>query len=115
METLKTSTLSLIGNGLFAEVLDSTLAELHQDITDRPKVKGPRKVVIELIMKPADSGEDVVDAVDIQFTVDAKKPKSVMKRRMASFPKTRSLGFEMDTNKVTHAKNQRVLPDGESD
>ena len=111
METLKTSTLHLIANGMLAASLDQHLAAAHHDITERPKIKGPRKIVVELIMKPADSGEDVVDAVDVQFTVDLRKPKTTMKGRMASFPRTKSLGFETDTNKVTHARNQRVLPE----
>jgi hypothetical protein len=110
MITLRTQTLPEVANGLLAEVLDHALAEIHQDITDRPKVKQPRKVILELILKPADSGEDIVDAVDVQFTVDTKKPKTSMKRRMASFPRKNSLGFETDTNKVTHAPNQRKLP-----
>lgn len=111
METLKTSTLSLVANGLLAASLDQHLAEAHHDIVDRPAVKGPRKIVLELILKPADSGEDIVDAVDVQFGIDLKKPKTTMKRRMASFPRTKSLGFETDTNKVTHAPNQRKLPE----
>jgi hypothetical protein len=110
METLKTSTLPLVANGLLAASIDQHLADAHHDIIDRPAVKGPRKVIIELTLKPADSGEDVVDAVDIQFGVDMKKPKTTMKRRMASFPRTKSLGFETDTNKVTHAPNQRAFP-----
>jgi hypothetical protein len=43
-----------------------------------------------------------------------KKPKTTMKRRMASFPRTKSLGFETDTNRVTHAPNQRTLPEAQS-
>ena len=116
MTPLKTSTLPDIANGLLAAAIDQALAEVHHDITERPSIRAPRKVVIELILRPADSGEDIVDAVDVQFTVDSKKPKTSMKRRMASFPRTKSLGFETDTNKVTHAKNQRVLPvDGDGE
>ncbi len=111
METLRTQTLHLIANGMLAASLDQHLAAAHLDITDRPKIKGPRKIVLELILKPADSGEDVVDAVDVQFTVDLRKPKTTMKGRMASFPRTKSLGFETDTNKVTHAPNQRAFPE----
>lgn len=109
METLKTSTLHLIANGMLAASLDQHLAMAQHDISDRPKVRGPRKITLELTLKPADSGEDVVDAVDVQFTVDLKKPKTTMKGRMASFPRTNSFGFETDTNKVTHAKNQRTF------
>jgi hypothetical protein len=113
METLKTSTLHLIAKGMLAASLDQHLAMAQHDISDRPKVKGPRKITLELILKPADSGEDVVDAVDVQFTVDLKKPKTTMKGRMASFPKTKSFGFETDTNKVTHAPNQRAFAHNE--
>lgn len=114
METLKTSTLPLVANGLLAASLDEHLAAAQHDITDRPAIKGPRKITLELILKPADSGEDIVDAVDVQFTVDMKKPKTTMKRRMASFPRTKSLGFETDTNRVTHAPNQRAFPETQS-
>lgn len=109
MITLKTATLPEVANGLLAAAIDHELTRVQQDITDRPGVRSKRKVVIELFLSPADSGEDVVDAVDVQFTVDSKCPKTSMKRRMASFPKTKSLGFESDTNKVTHARNQRAF------
>jgi hypothetical protein len=92
---------------------DAALAHAHQDITNRPKVKAPRKVVLELALTPTDSGEDVVDAINVQFSIDQKIPKQTLKRQMASFPRTKSLGFETDTDKVTHAKNQRRLPHSE--
>ena len=114
METLKTSTLHLIANGMLAASLDQHLAMAQHDISDRPKVKGPRKITLELILKPADSGEDVVDAADIQFSVDMKKPKTTIKGRLASFSKNRSCGFETDTNKITHARNQRTLEESQT-
>jgi hypothetical protein len=55
------------------------------------------------------------DAINIQFSVDCKTPKHTLKRQMASFPRTKSLGFETDTDKVTHAKNQRRLPHSEEE
>ena len=115
METLKTSTLHLISNGLLAASLDQHLAEAVHDIADRPKVTSARKVILELHVRPADSGEDTVDAVNVQFAIDIKKPKTVIRRAMTSFPRTKSLGFETDTNKLTHAPNQRVLPMDDSD
>lgn len=114
METLKTSTLHLVAGGLLAASLDQHLAAAQHDLTDRPKVRGPRKIVLELTLKPADSGEDIVDAVDVQFTVDLRKPKTTMRGRMASFPRTKSLGFETDTNRVTHAPNQRAFPEAQT-
>ena len=111
METLKTSTLHLIANGVLAGSIDQHLAFAQHDITDRPKVKGPRKVIIELILKPSDAGEDVSDTVDVQFNVDWKKPKTTMKGRMVNLPRTNSLGFNPDTNNVTHARNQRAFPE----
>jgi hypothetical protein len=113
METLKTSTLPDVANGLLEAAFDAALAQVHQDITNRPKVKAPRKVILELALTPADSGEDVVDAVNVQFSIDQKIPKQTLKRQMASFPKTKSLGFETDTGKITHAKGQRRLPHSE--
>lgn len=113
METLKTSSLHLVGKGLLEAAFDAALAHAHQDIANRPKVKAPRKVILELALTPADSGEDVVDAVNVQFSIDQKTPKQTLKRQMASFPRTKSLGFETDTDKVTHAKNQRRLPHSE--
>jgi len=115
METLKTSSLHLVGKGLLGAAFDDALAKAHQDIAERPKVKAPRKVLLELALTPADSGEDVVDAINIQFSVDCKTPKHTLKRQMASFPRTKSLGFETDTDKVTHAKNQRRLPHSEEE
>jgi hypothetical protein len=109
MLNLKTSTLPEVANGLLAAAIDHELSRVQSDITDRPNVRAKRKVVIELLLSPADSGEDIVDAVDVQFTVYSKGPKTTMKRRMASFKKTKSLGFETDTNRVTHAPNQRTF------
>lgn len=114
MITLKTSTLQDVANGLLAAAIDHELSVVQQDISDRPNVKAKRKVIIELLLSPADSGEDIVDAVEVQFTVDHKCPKTSFKRRMASFKKTKSLAFESDTNKVTHAPNQRSFPDVDS-
>jgi len=111
METLKTSTLHLIANGMLAASIDQHLTYAQHDINDRPKVKGPRKVIIELTLQPSDTGEDVSDTVDVQFSVDWKKPKSTMKGRMVSLPRTNSLGFNPDTNNVTHARNQRTFPE----
>lgn len=113
METLKTSTLHNVASGLLEAAFDAALAQVHQDITNRPRVKAPRKVILELALTPADSGEDVVDAVNVQFSIDQKIPRQTLKRQMASYPKTKSLGFETDTDKITHAKGQRRLPHSE--
>ena len=115
MITLKTSTLHEVGQGLLAAALDKKISEVIHDISERPGVKAPRKVILELIIKKSDSGEDTVDAMDVQFSVDAKIPKTTMKRTMASFPRQNSLGFETDTNKHTHARNQKAFDHSDDD
>lgn len=95
--------------------LDNALAECHFDITERPKVKKTRSVTVKLSLRPSDSGEDMVDAVDIEFEVSKAIPKTVIRRQMASLPRQKALGFETDTNKVTHAPNQRKLVDADDD
>lgn len=106
MLNLSTQTLHKVGEGLLEKVLDKAINEAQLDIAERPKITAPRKIVVELILKPADSGEDNIQAVDVQFCVDLKKPKSTFKRRLSSLPRSNTLGFHTDTNSIRPARGQ---------
>lgn len=120
METLKTSSLQQVANGLLAVSIDDALAKVHEDLNDRPDLDKPRTVTITLNFKPS-KGERALDngvpadrasdleAARIEFSVAHKLPPARFMRKMMNVNSRNAFGFETDTNSIKHHPDQRAM------
>jgi len=120
MEVLRLETLTKLARGLLAAEVDQELAEITADLEQRPGLKKPRKLVIEIQLTPVpdEDNPDALKSTATQFSVQKTLPKKVMKRSLRYIPKSRGLGFETDTDSIDHHPEQPVLgfeDDEESD
>jgi hypothetical protein len=120
METLKTSSLSSVANGLLAVSIDDALAKIHEDLNDRPDLSKPRTVTITLAFAPSkgeralDNGVPVDRATDleaarIEFSVAHKLPAAKFTRKMQNVSGRNAFGFETDTNSIKHHPDQQAM------
>lgn len=115
MQILRTATLAQIRDGVLAAQLDAELVKIHHDCVERPGLKKPRKVTLEITVTPI--GDDPLDAVDIEFQVKASIPATKINRPMKSLKGRNGFGFDIDTDSIDHASNQQRLSgiDGDGD
>lgn len=107
MQILRTATLVDVRDGILAMQLDAKLAEIHADCVNRPLLKQPRKVSLEITVVPI--GDDPLDAVDVSFQVKSSTPPMKIIRPMKSLKKRNGFGFDGDTDSVDHDGRQQRL------
>ncbi len=118
MDILRTSSITKVRDGAIAAQFDAELVRIHNDCMERPRLKKPRKVVLEITITP--SGEDdPLDSVDVEFQVKATLPPVKLSRPMKSIGKRNGFAFDADTDDIDHATGQRRLSgiddDGDGD
>jgi len=106
---LRTETLASIRDGMVAEIIDQALAEAFADCEERPRLKKPRSVTLTIKITP--TGDDPIEAADLEFEVSKKGPAQGVARRMAASPRHRGFRFDADTDSTAAAEGQRTFDD----
>lgn len=107
MDILRTKTLHLVRGGDLAAHLDAEITKIFADCDDRPRLKKPRKIVLEMVVTPI--GDDILDAVDVDFNVKSSIPATKIARPMKAVRRHKGFGFDHDTDNIDHAVDQRRL------
>lgn len=109
-EILRTATLPMIRDGLVARELDAELAKVYQDCIERPDMKKPRVVTLQIVVKPGEVDHGRLLDASTEFRVSpAKLPPTSINRPMRVMARNRGFGFEADTDSVEPAEGQRRL------
>lgn len=108
MDILRLESLQKIRDGLLCQLVNQELAKIHADCVDRPLLKKPRILQIQILVSP--TGEDPLTDVDVQFKVfPAKSPPAVIARQFKHIPRSKGFGFDSDTDSIDHSSDQRRL------
>ncbi len=108
MEVLRTASLPSVRDGMVAYQLDTELAKIHADCSDRPTLKQARKVTLEISVTP--SGDDPLDGVEVKFKVNqASLPATEIVRQMKSLRKRNGFAFDSDTDSLDHDPLQKRI------
>lgn len=108
MDILRTESLHLVRDGALKHQIDAELVKIHHDCQERPLLKKPRKVTVEIIITPDGQTPDLQD-VDVAFTVKASIPPTEIRRPMKAMKKRNGFAFDADTDDVDHDPAQRRL------
>lgn len=107
MDILRTASLHKVRDGHLAAQIDAELVKIHADCQDRPELKKPRTLTIQMTFTP--DGEKDLEFVDTEFTVKASLPPTKLSRPMKNMKKRNGFAFDADTDNVDHAAGQRRL------
>jgi len=108
MQILRTESLSKVRDGAVKEQIDAELVKVFLDCDDRPLLKKPRKVTIEITVTPDGQSSSVGD-VDVCFVIKASIPATEIRRPMKAMKKRKGFAFDSDTDSVDHDLAQRRL------
>jgi len=103
--------------GSAAILIDEAMNRCYHDMQDRPHLKKPRKVTIEIIFKPKESS-DAGDLETVETDIAVKHtvpPKKARQNVLAASRQLTGLGFEPDTTVAKFDHNQKTLPLGDGD
>ena len=114
MDILRTSSLAKVRDGAVAAKLDAELVRLFSDCEDRPLMKKPRKVTLEITITPDGQTADLSE-VSVSFNIKSSIPATEIVRPMKAMRKRNGFGFDEDTDSVDHSPAQRRLSGIDSD
>lgn len=108
MDILRTESLHLVRDGAVKHKIDAELVHVFSDCQDRPLLKKPRKVTIEITVTPDGQSPDLQD-VDVAFVVKSSIPPTEIRRPMKAMKKRNGFAFDADTDEIDHSPSQRRL------
>lgn len=117
MEILSLETLPQYDGGSVGVLVDRALRDAYLDLDDRPLLKKSRKIIVTIDLKPHDVNGLSLETVDCAISVKLSMPNKESRTNIvANDRKGGGLGFESDTSRAKHHRNQAPLPfDGEKE
>lgn len=116
MEILSLETLSEFDGGTVSVLVNRALRDAYLDCDDRATLKKDRKVTIEISLKPRDTNGNDMETSECSIAVKVKIPNKESRVNIVTNDRTGGgFGFESDTRKAKHHRNQAILPNVETE